>query len=58
MVYKITEDCIKCGSCFYECPCDAITEGEKTYIIDPDKCTECGACIENNYCPAWAIVKE
>ncbi len=57
VAYKITEDCVKCGGCFFECPMGAISEDEKQYIIDPDKCTECGACIENNYCPAWAIVK-
>jgi ferredoxin len=57
VAYKITEDCVKCGACFYECPQQAITVGENRYIIDPDKCTECDTCIEDVYCPAWAIVK-
>jgi ferredoxin len=58
LVYKITEYCVKCGGCFYECPAGAISEGEKTYIIDTEKCTGCGVCIEVNHCPAWAIIKE
>jgi ferredoxin len=40
------------------CPANAISEGENTYIIDPEKCTDCGECLENNHCPVWAIVKE
>jgi len=58
MAYKITEYCVKCGGCFYECPVGAIYESENTYVIDPEKCTDCRLCIENNHCPAWAIVKE
>ena len=57
MAYRITEDCVKCGACYYECPEEAIYEGEEVYIIDPEKCTECGACVEYG-CPAWAIVKD
>jgi ferredoxin len=57
LTYIITEDCVKCGGCYYECPAGAIYEGEKQYIIDPERCTDCGACIEVNYCPAWAIHK-
>ncbi len=41
MAYKISEDCISCGSCEAICPNKAITEGESTYVINEDKCTEC-----------------
>ena len=41
MAYKITDDCICCGACEAECRNNAISEGESTYIIDPNKCTEC-----------------
>lgn len=53
MAYKITEDCVSCGTCEPECPVEAISQGSETYVIDPDKCTECGACAE--VCPVDAI---
>ncbi len=58
MAYKITEYCVKCGSCFFICPVAAISEGQDTYVIDQEKCTQCGKCLTDNHCPAWAIVKE
>jgi ferredoxin len=54
MAYKITEDCVSCGTCEPECPVSAISEGDGKYIIDPDVCTECGACAE--VCPVGAIL--
>ena len=57
MAYKITEDCVQCGACYYECPEEAIYEGENQYFIDPEKCTECGTCVFYG-CPAWVIVKD
>jgi ferredoxin len=41
MAYKISDDCIGCGACEAECLNSAISEGETTYVIDADKCTEC-----------------
>lgn len=41
MAYKITDECISCGSCESACPNKAISEGESIYVINPDKCTEC-----------------
>jgi NAD-dependent dihydropyrimidine dehydrogenase PreA subunit len=52
MAYKISEDCIACGSCIGECPVEAITEGD-IYEIDPDSCSDCGACAAA--CPTEAI---
>ena len=55
MSMKIMEDCINCGACEEECPNDAIDEGDDTYLVNPELCTECvGAhdepkCIE--LCP-------
>lgn len=54
MAHKITDDCIACGACIEECPCDAISEGD-IYVIDADKCTDCGACVE--VCPSGAILE-
>jgi NAD-dependent dihydropyrimidine dehydrogenase PreA subunit len=52
MSYKISSDCIECGSCAPECPTSAIAEGSP-YTIDPSKCTDCGNCA--SVCPADAI---
>jgi ferredoxin len=41
MSTMITEECINCGVCEPECPNEAITEGEETFVIDPALCTEC-----------------
>ena len=52
MAYKISTDCIACGTCIDECPVGAISEGER-YSIDADACTECGTCA--GVCPSEAI---
>ena len=54
MAYKITDQCLACGTCQSECPNSAIEEGD-IYRIDPEKCVECGACA--NVCPVGAIVE-
>lgn len=56
MAYKITEECIMCGACEEECPEGAISEGEETFVIDPEKCIDCGACAD--VCPVDAPVPE
>ncbi|HHY46695.1 MAG TPA: 4Fe-4S binding protein [Firmicutes bacterium] len=53
MAHVIGNECTKCGSCAETCPFEAISEGENSYVIDPDKCTDCGLCAEQ--CPAQAI---
>ena len=35
-------------ACQPECPVEAISEGD-IYVIDPELCTECGACAD--VCP-------
>ncbi len=52
MAYKITDACIKCGACEADCPVGAISEGDATYEIDPEKCIDCGACAST--CPVDA----
>ena len=52
MAYKISDDCISCGSCAENCPVGAISEGDGKYVINPDLCVECGACAE--VCPVGA----
>ena len=52
MAYKISDECIACGTCIDECPVDAISEGD-IYVIDPALCTDCGSCAE--VCPVECI---
>ena len=56
MAHKITNDCIACGGCQSVCPCDAISEGDGKYEINPDLCVDCGACSAQ--CPVGAIEDE
>ncbi len=56
MSYKITDDCIMCGTCKEECPVEAISEGDPKYKINPDVCTDCGSCAD--VCPVEACVPE
>jgi ferredoxin len=50
MAFKITEDCICCGTCEMECPNSAIKEGDSAFVIDPAKCTECVGSHEASKC--------
>ena len=56
MAYKITDECIKCGTCASECPVNAITEGEDKFVIDAETCIGCGNCAA--VCPVGAPVEE
>jgi ferredoxin len=53
MAYKITDECVACGTCAAECPVEAIHEGDGKYEIDADACIECGTCADA--CPTNAI---
>jgi NAD-dependent dihydropyrimidine dehydrogenase PreA subunit len=53
MAYKISDECVNCGSCDSECPVEAISEKDNARWIDPAKCTDCGTCAA--VCPAEAI---
>ena len=54
MAYKIIkEDCTNCAACVSECPVDAISEKDGTYVIDEATCAACGACV--GVCPTDAI---
>ena len=69
MAYKINvKKCLKCGLCVTQCPEKAIVVDNKetqfdglvvyTTRIDPEKCTDCGACVSYEWwCPAKAIAK-
>lgn len=55
MAYKITDECVNCGSCEGDCPVEAISEADNTRVIDAEKCISCGACAGT--CPTNAIVE-
>lgn len=45
--------CIGCKKCEKVCPSDAVVVTANLAHINPDKCTACGACVEN--CPQHCI---
>jgi len=53
VAYKISEECVSCGSCESECPAQAISQANEKYAIDAAKCTDCGTCAE--VCPVECI---
>jgi len=52
MALYINEECSSCGACEAECPNEAISEGESTYTINPDLCTECVGFFAEPQCTA------
>jgi len=45
--------CLGFGSCVQKCQFDAIKIEDGVAVVDPDKCTNCGACIKE--CPRSVI---
>jgi ferredoxin len=57
MATHITNDCINCGACEPECPNEAISEGKRTYVINPDMCTECVGFYDHEACQSVCPVE-
>lgn len=62
MTLVIDDDkCARCGVCALECPHEAITQTEDSYIINPALCTECkeryGEPLCEAVCPNDSIHK-
>lgn len=62
MAYKINGNCVLCGICEIECQNQAISETKTTFVIDPNKCTECVGNFESpkcvEVCPAGCCVPD
>jgi ferredoxin len=62
MALLINSDCINCDLCEPECPNEAISPGEDSYVIDAAKCTECVGYFDKSQCvqvcPVDCIVAE
>ncbi|MDD2484970.1 MAG: 4Fe-4S binding protein [bacterium] len=57
MAYKISDECVQCGTCVDTCPVGAIKEENENFLfIDQNGCTKCGTCV--NECPIGAINEE
>ncbi|MGZ8341145.1 MAG: YfhL family 4Fe-4S dicluster ferredoxin [Telluria sp.] len=50
MALMITDECINCDVCEPECPNSAIAPGERIYVIDPGRCTECVGHFDEPQC--------
>ena len=55
MTYVITGGCggVKDRACREVCPVDCIQDAGAQFVIDPDECIACGACV--TACPVGAI---
>ncbi|MCL1892580.1 MAG: 4Fe-4S binding protein [Alphaproteobacteria bacterium] len=56
MAYKISNQCIACGTCMGVCQAMAISAAAGKYEIDPKKCRNCNLCA--SICPIGAIAKD
>lgn len=53
MAYKISDECVACGTCAGVCPVSAISEAGAKFEIDEAACVSCGTCAGE--CPVGAI---
>lgn len=50
MSVAITEACVTCGACLWECPTEAISAGDPRPVVDPFRCTECFGTFAESQC--------
>lgn len=58
MTHVVNENCRNCRftECVVVCPVSCFHANEVRVYIDPERCTDCGACI--SVCPVQAIEAE
>jgi ferredoxin len=57
MSTMITPECINCGACEPECPNEAISAADDSFVIDETRCTECVGFHEKEACQAACPVE-
>ncbi|MFQ5455003.1 MAG: YfhL family 4Fe-4S dicluster ferredoxin [Nitrospirota bacterium] len=50
MALMINDECIACAACMAECPTQAISEGDPTYVINSERCVECVGFFDSSQC--------
>ena len=50
MSLMITDECINCDVCEPECLYGAISQGEESYVIDANLCTQCVGHYDEPQC--------
>lgn len=50
MSVAITETCVTCGACVWECPTEAISPGDPRPVVDEGSCTECYGFFAESQC--------
>lgn len=50
MALIINDECVACGECEEVCPTQAISEGDPTYVIAPERCVECVGFHDESQC--------
>jgi len=59
MAVRITDACVSCGACVWECPTEAIRPGDPRPSVRGSSCTECYGFFGESQCvvvcPADAI---
>jgi len=55
MTHVVVSGCVDCKyqECVAVCPVECFREAPTYFVIDPDECIDCGACIPE--CPVEAI---
>lgn len=58
MAHVVCEPCRNCKytDCVVVCPVDCFYQDERMLYIDPEQCTDCGACVPE--CPVEAIFQD
>jgi ferredoxin len=54
----VASQCTSCSACEPECPNVAISEAKGTFVIDPQKCTECIGHFDAPQCAAVCPVPD